>query len=122
MAWSLKLDREREWPAGTMIGEIGFRDPTLRIMRGLPAIEEVRTYPDKSTTYEIRWDAVDAWLLALVAKPEDAALIAQLSPSEAERAKETLVGFFTSGAGASGKKTPPTTSASAPASEPTRID
>lgn len=122
MSWTLTLDREREWPAKRMVAEIEFRDPTLRIMRTLPEIELIRTYPDKTSTYGVDWAAVDAWLKALVKEDVDSSLIDQLSPAEAERAKAKLLGFFGSAAAATPRKEPPTTSGSEPASVQTRID
>lgn len=122
MAWSLPLDKEREWPAKHMVGELSFRDPTLRDMRALPEIEEVRTYPDRSSVYAVKWDAVDAWLSELVRPEEHRGLIGQLTPAEATRAKDRLLGFFAPAAAATPRSAPPTTSDSEPASDRIRIE
>lgn len=122
MTWSLPLDKEREWPAGRKVTVLEFRDPTLRDMRALPEIEEVRTFPDGSSVYALKWDAVDAWLTALVKPDENAGLIGQLSPAEATRGKDSLIGFFTSAGGGTSKSAPLTTSASEPDSGRIRID
>ena len=80
------------------------------------------SFPDKTSTYEIDWGAVEAWLKALVKNDVQSALIDQLSPAEAERAKVALLGFFSSAEGEKPRSAPPTTSASEPASAQTRID
>ena len=120
--WTLALDKKREWPAGTFVTEIEFREPTLRILRGLPTIEVVRSFPDKTSTYEIDWAAVEAWLKALINNEVHSALIDQLSPAEAERANVALLGFFSSAEGEKPRSALPTTSASEPASAQTRIE
>lgn len=121
MGWLLKLDREREWPAGTMVSELSFRDSTLRDMRALPEIETVRT-TGGTTHYGTDWDAVGLWLEALIVDETNRRLVNQLTPAEAERAKVHLLGFFGSAAAAPPLKTPPTTSASEPPSGTIRID
>jgi hypothetical protein len=120
--WTLALDKQREWPAGTIVTELEFREPTLRILRSLPTIEVVRTFPDKTSTYEIDWAAVDAWLKALIKDELRAGVIDQLTLAEAERAKVALLDFFGGAAAAKPRSAPPTTSASEPASAQTRID
>jgi phosphopantetheinyl transferase (holo-ACP synthase) len=122
MSWKLTLDKEREWPAKRMVGSIEFREPTLRIMRTLPEIELIRTFPDRSSSYAVDWAAVEAWLKALVTDEVDSGLIDQLSPAEAERAKVVLLGFFNTAAAATPRSEPQTISASEPASAQTRID
>lgn len=122
MAWSLKLDREREWPAGRKVDEIALRDPTLRDMRVLPEIEKAETLPGGISRYGIDWDAVTRWLQHLVTDETDRALIEMLSPAEAERAKVALIGFFAPAAASAPSKTPPTTSASEPESDRIRIE
>lgn len=122
MSWTLKLDSKREWPAKTFVEEIAFRDPTLAVMRRLPQIEMVRTLPDQSSVYSIVWDAVDAWLRALIADEINLGLVDMLSPAEAERAKNAILGFFTSAAAVTPRSAPPTTSSSPPASATTRIE
>ncbi|MCP4564063.1 MAG: hypothetical protein GY873_30115 [Bosea sp.] len=122
MTWTLKLERQREWPAKTFVDDLAFRDPTLAVMRRLPQIERVRTLPDRSTLYEVDWEAVDAWLRALIADEVNLGLIDQLMPVEAERAKTALLGFFGSAAADPPRNTPPTTSSLPRASGTTRIE
>lgn len=122
MSWKLKLDRQREWPAKTMVGEIAFRDPTLHLMEKLPEIEIVRYLPDKSTIYETNWRAVREWLHALVEEEHNAGLLSGLTPAESERAKKAILGFFTSPADEKEPGTLPTTSSSEQASAGTRIE
>lgn len=121
MGWSLKLDREREWPAGTKVVSLVFRDPTLRDMRALPEIETVRTF-EGVTSYGIDWDALARWLELLCVEEAYRPLINQLSPAESQRAKDDVLGFFGSAVAAPPLKTPPTTSASEPSSDRIRID
>lgn len=122
MSWKLKLDRQREWPAKTFVDEIAFKDPTLHLMRQLPEIERVRYQPDRSRLYETDWSAVSDWLKALLESEVNAGLVDMLTPAEAERAKEALLGFFTSPAAEKPPSASPTTSASGPASPMTRIE
>ena len=122
MSWKLKLDRQREWPAKTFVDEIGFKDPTLFLLRQLPEIERIRTLPDRSSLYETNWQAVADWLKALVEVEAHAGLVDMLTPAEAERAKAAILGFFTSPAAETQPKPPPTTSSSEPASAKTRIE
>ena len=121
MGWSLKLDREREWPAGTRISELSFRDPTLRDMRGLPEIEVLRER-GAERVYGIDWDAVSRWLETLVADEANRSLVNQLSPAEAQRAKDQVLGFFGSAVAAPPLNPPPTTSVSEQPSRVMRID
>ncbi|MFC5505155.1 hypothetical protein [Bosea massiliensis] len=120
--WTLALDKQREWPAGTFVTSIDFRDPTLRDMRALPEIETARYLKDGSASYGIDWDAVDSWLRRLLKDEIKLGLIDQLSPAEAERAKVTLLGFFGTAEVEKPRSAPPTTSASEPSSAQTRID
>jgi len=122
MSWKLKLDRQREWPANTTVTELDLKDPTLALMRRLPEIEIVRYQPDRSRLYETNWQAVSEWLKALVESEVNAGLVDMLTPAEAERAKEALLGFFTSPAAAEPPKPPPTTSSSELGSAKTRIE
>ena len=122
MSWTLKLDRPREWPAKTFVDAIGFKDPTLLLLRQLPEIERVRYLPDKSSLYETNWQAVSDWLKALAESDVNAGLVDMLTPAEAERAKVALLGFFTSPAAEKPPSAPPTTSSSGPASPTTRIE
>ncbi|CAD5275046.1 hypothetical protein BOSE62_130666 [Bosea sp. 62] len=122
MGWTLKLDRQREWPAKTFVDEIGFKDPTLFLLRQLPEIERIRNLPDRSSLYETNWQAVYDWLKALVEVEANSGLVDMLTPAEAERAKAALLGFFTSPAAETAPAPPPTTSSSAPESAKTRIE
>lgn len=122
MGWTLRLDREREWPAGRKVSEIALRDPTLRDMRSLPEIEKAETLPGGVSRYGIDWDALARWLQHLVADDVDRGLVEMLSPAEAERAKTALIGFFAPAAAATPSRTPPTTSASEPDSDRIRIE
>lgn len=123
MTWTLKLDKPRQWPTlKQTLDSIEFKDPSLFIMRRLKPIEVVRTFPDRSHVYEIDWTAVDGWLRELIAEEVNLGLIDMLSPAEAERAKDLLLGFFTSAAAAKPLSAPPTTSSSAPSSAATRIE
>ena len=121
MGWTLTLDREREWPAGSKVAALSFRDPTLRDMRALPEIETIRSVGG-ATNYGIDWDAVSRWLEALVSDEANRPLVNQLSPAEAQRAKDQVLGFFGSAVAAPPSKTPPTISGSEPSSGGIRID
>lgn len=120
--WTLALDKQREWPAGTFVTELEFRDPTLRDMRALPEIELAKSFADGSTQYGVDWSAVDSWLRRLIRDDVKASLIDQLSPAEAERAKAALLGFFGVAEDEKPRSAPPTTSASERSSAQTRID